>query len=136
MREQIDRVKNWKQFLNENNNYEDTSWTMEIDGEEKTITIHEIQVFLKKTPIIDIKVDDIKSKCIHLNKTDKETLLRSQKSDLNYPIIICKGLDGKLGMILDGHHRLKKAIDNDINMIKAKVLDLKIHHLYIKKMFG
>lgn len=124
------------EFLIENNNYEDTSWTMEIDGKEKTITIHEIQDFLKNSSIIDIKVDDIKSKCIHLNKTDKETFLRSQKSDLNYPIIICKGLDRKWGMILDGHHRLKKAIDNDINMIKAKVLDLKNSPDLYKKMFG
>ena len=124
------------EFLNENNNYEETSWSMDIDGEEKTITIHEIQDFLKNSPIIDIKVNDIKDKCIHLTKTDKETYLRSQKSDLKYPIIICKGLDGKWGMILDGHHRLKKAIDNDIDIIKAKVLDLKNSPDLYKKMFG
>lgn len=124
------------EFMNENNNYVDTSWTMKIDSEEKTITIHEIQDFLKNSPIVDIKVDDIKSKCIHLNKTDTETFLRSQKSDLNYPIIICKGLDGKWGMILDGHHRLKKAIDNGIDMIKSKVLDLKNSPDLYLKMFG
>ena len=123
-------------FLNENNNYEETSWTKEIDCKEKTITIHEIQDFLKNEKIVNIKVDDIKSKCIHLNKTDKKTLIRSQKSDLNYPIIICKGLDGKWGMILDGHHRLKKAIDNNVETIKAKILNLKNSPDLYKKMFG
>ena len=86
-------IKKYLEFIIDNNNYNETSWTMDINGKEKTITIHMIQDFLKDEPIIDIKVEDIKNKCIHLDKKDKKTLERSQKSNLDFPIIICKNLD-------------------------------------------
>jgi len=38
-------------------------------------------------------------------------------------------------MIIDGHHRLKKAIDNEVKNIKAKILDLKKAPSIYKKMF-
>jgi hypothetical protein len=132
-------IKKYLEFILEDNevdkNYNETSWTMDINGKEKTITIHMIQDFLKDEPIVDIKVEDIKDKCIHLDKKDKKTLERAQKSDLKYPIIICKNLDGTYGMIIDGHHRLKKAIDNEVKNIKAKILDLKKAPSIYKKMF-
>jgi len=117
------------------NFYDDTSWTKEIDGKEETITIHDIQEYLKNDDVVNIKVDDIKHMCIHKNKKDKKTIERSQKADLNYPIIISKGTDGKFKMILDGHHRLKKAIDDSVEFIKAKIIDLRNTPDIYKNMF-
>ena len=74
--------------------------------------------------------------CAHKDKTAKETLQRSELSDLNYPIIITKNLNGKWGMILDGHHRLLKAHNHGDKMIKAKILDLKFAPDEYKKMFN
>ena len=41
------------------------------------------------------------------------------------PHIITKNIDGNYHTILDGHHRLQKAINTHQKTIKAKVLDLK-----------
>jgi len=130
MRGHIDKIKNFGQFLNENKYYDETYWENDIGK----LTIGELQEYLKDSPIIDIDVVDIKEKCIHLDKTDKETKIRSQKSDLKYPIIIVKS-NGVYGMILDGHHRLKKAIDNNLSTIKARVLCLDDSPLLYKSLF-
>ena len=63
--------------------------------------------------------------CCHKGKSDKGTIERSERSDLNFPIIIAKGLNGDWSMILDGHHRLFKAHNHDVDKITAIVLDLK-----------
>jgi len=117
------------------NYYKETSWTNEIDGKEETITIQQIQDYLKNQPIIEIPVAEIEDLCIHKDKDDEETKLRSEKSDLSFPIIISKDLDGKYNMILDGHHRLLKAINTNQDTIKAKVLDLREAPEKYKKMF-
>ena len=122
-------VKNFNGFKNKPNtvfeNYESTSWADMINGKEVTITIQDVQNYLKNTPIIEISVDEIKDMCVHKLKTDDVTLQRVMSADLNYPIIISKDLNGEYNMILDGHHRLQKAINTKQKTIKAKVLDLK-----------
>lgn len=115
--------------------YKETSWISDIDGEEITITIKEIEDYLKNQPIIEIPVAEIEDLCIHKDKDDEETKLRSEKSDLSFPIIISKDLDDKYNMILDGHHRLLKAINTNQDTIKAKVLDLKQAPEKYKKIF-
>lgn len=122
------------QKVNENSHYDDTSWTMDIDGKEETITIQEIQDYLKDEPVVEIPLEDISYMGIHKDKTDEETIKRSQKSNLDFPIIISKKGD-EYTMILDGHHRLKKATDNNVKTIKAKILDLDRSPNIYKKMF-
>jgi hypothetical protein len=117
------------------NYYKETSWTIKINGKKETITIQQIQDYLKNQPIIEIPVVEIEDLCIHKDKDDEETKLRSEKSDLSFPIIISKDLDGKYNMILDGHHRLLKAINTNQDTIKAKVLDLREAPKKYKKMF-
>ena len=110
--------------LKKENHYDGTSWKTEIDGKIVKVTIHDVQKYLDSlnTPIIEIPVNDIKEMCVHLGKTDKKTLQRSKNSNLSYPLIITKDNNGKYEMILDGHHRLLKAINNGIEKIKARVL--------------
>jgi ParB-like chromosome segregation protein Spo0J len=45
------------------------------------------------------------------------------KADLKYPIIITYS-NGKYDMIIDGNHRLHKAVELGDDNIQAKVLDL------------
>lgn len=122
----------------ENSQYENTSWTKEIDGREVTITIHQVQDYLKSVsaPVIEIPVSEIYHMCCHEGKTDIKTIDRSEKSDLSYPIIIAKGLNGEWSMILDGHHRLFKAHNHKIEKIKAIVLDLNQSPREYQSMFG
>jgi hypothetical protein len=101
------------------------SWSMEIDDKMVEITFDEVIDYIKKNniPVTSIPVKDVFQFCAHKNKTDKETLARSERSSLDYPIIVTK-MNGKYTMVLDGHHRLLKAKNNNIDKIKAQVIDL------------
>ncbi len=127
-------IKTFENFrILESKDYEETSWT----DNGVTITIQDVQKFLddNNVGIVNIPVDEIFHMCCHRDKTDKATIERSERSNLDYPIIIAKGLDGKFTMILDGHHRLFKAHNHGIKNIKARVLDLKESPEEYKKMF-
>jgi hypothetical protein len=67
---------------------------------------------------------------LSFRKDRQLTIRRSNLSSLEYPIIISKDINGNYNMILDGHHRLLKAINNNIETIKARVLDLRQPKLY------
>ena len=125
-------AKRWeKDYENEEDThpgYEDTTWS---DG-EVTITMQDVENKLTelKAPVISIPVEDITHLDIHTrhkpNKTPEEvksTYDRAMKADLKYPIIITK-YNGEYDMILDGNHRLHKAVEIGEDRIQAKVLDL------------
>ena len=108
--------------------YEDTTWS---DG-KITITMQDVENMLTElsAPVISIPVEDITHLDIHTrhkpNKTPeqvKSTYDRAMKADLKYPIIITK-YNGNYDMILDGNHRLHKAVEIGEDTIQAKVLDL------------
>jgi len=108
------------------------SWT--VKG--ITIKIADVQSYLDKNniPVVNIPVKDVFHLCAHRNKTDKETLDRSERSSLDYPIIVLKK-NGKYHMVLDGHHRLLKARNNNIDKIKARVFNLEDAPDEYKKVF-
>jgi hypothetical protein len=108
--------------------YEDTTWS---DG-KLTITMQDVEDKLTEleSPVISIPVKDIAHLDIHTrhkpNKTSeqvKSTYDRAMKADLKYPIIITYS-NGKYDMIIDGNHRLHKAVELGDDNIQAKVLDL------------
>jgi hypothetical protein len=109
-----------------------TSWSIEIGGSEKSIGILELEELMSKlnSQQVEIPIDDIWHLCVHKSKRAKETKERSQESDLSFPIIICKDLEGNYSRILDGNHRLMKAKTLGEKYITAKVLELK----EVKKM--
>ena len=120
----------FKEFFEENTHpgYEDTTWS---DG-EITITMQNVEDKLTElqSPVISIPVKDITHLDIHTrhkpNKTPeqvKSTYDRAMRADLKYPIIITNN-NGKYDMILDGNHRLHKAVEIGEDTIQAKVLDL------------
>lgn len=131
------KILNYKLFI-ENKDFEETYWTTEVNGKQVKVTIHEIQDYLKSVnaPTIEIPVDEIYDMCCHAEKTDEETIERSERSDLSFPIIIAKGINGNWTMILDGHHRLFKAHNNGVKKIKATVLDLKEAPRVYQKLFS
>lgn len=62
---------------------------------------------------------------------------RVAAANLKYPIIVVKS-DGQYRYILDGNHRLQKAIDEEVESIKAKILDIDSPETpeMFKRMFG
>lgn len=89
----------------------------------KRITLEDINILLEDIKEIDVEVSTISDFCIHINKTDIDTIDRSERADLSYPIIIISE-DNEYKMILDGHHRLLKCIRNGIKTIKAKIINI------------
>ncbi len=130
------RILTFKLF--EKNHYEETSWSKKIGGVDVKITIQDIQKLLDdgKVPIEEVSVSEIADMCVHKDKTDEETLKRSESSDLKFPIIISKNMKGEMNMILDGHHRLLKAINSDKDTIKARILDLSECGVEYQEMFA
>ena len=97
----------------------DTSWVTDTEK----ITIHDVLNYLSNHKVYDIPVQyivDTLGNSFTRVKTEPERIL---KADLSYPIVIVKK-NGKLSYVLDGNHRMTKAIDIGEDTIKTKVLDL------------
>jgi len=104
--------------------WKDTSWTNIIDGKEVTVTIKDILDLIKEKPVQKIDTEILKPYALHKTKTDADTLAKIKNANLDYPIIVLKKHNTTYE-ILDGNHRLQKAINNKIPHIKARVIDIK-----------
>tara|TARA_R110000744_G_scaffold264542_1_gene378794 strand:- start:90 stop:713 length:624 start_codon:yes stop_codon:yes gene_type:complete len=97
----------------------DTSWE---DGDLK-VTIKEVLKYLddNDVPVKEVSTDRLKSILIASNRDAK----RVQAADLKYPVVVVVDKNGKYKSILDGNHRVDKAISNDIPAVKVRELDLR-----------
>ena len=95
------------------NNWEQTSWE---DEQGNRTTIQEVLEDLRDEPVISLEVASL----THLRRTTTEPD-RKEKADLSFPIVVT-AKDGKFQSILDGNHRLQKAIDHGETYISAKIL--------------
>ena len=130
-------LENWREFLTED--WRDTSWE---DDDEK-ITIGDVADHLGDETI-DVIPSDVRDQVLKSRGKDRlpvgpgiTSQDRIDKADLSFPIIITKK-GGKFIDVLDGNHRLQKAVDEDVKSIKAKILDLDNTETpeNFKKMFG
>jgi len=97
----------------------DTSWVTDTEK----ITIQDVLNYLSNHTVHDIPVQyivDTLGNSFTRVQTEPERIL---KADLSYPIVIVKK-NGKLSYVLDGNHRMTKAIDIGEDTIKSKILDL------------
>ena len=115
-------------------NWRDTSW--KDDGGE--VTIEQVDDYLgDKT--IDIVPSDVRDQVLksrgkpRLPTTSQD---RIDKADLSFPIIVAME-GGEYISVLDGNHRLQRAVDEN-KPLEAKVLDLDDTNTpeNFKKMFG
>lgn len=114
-----------QQVLQENmhgNNWTSTSWTDTVEGKEITVTLNDMLNLIKDKPIKEIQTEILEPYALHKTKTDEQTLSNIQKANLDYPIIVLHHPNKY--QILDGHHRLQKAINNSLPTIKARVIEL------------
>lgn len=104
-------------------NWAETAWEdTTADGKTVRVTLNDVLKFSEDLPVVELNVRDLESIALHRDKNDEETLRNVQKANLEYPIIVLNKPNKK--SILDGHHRLQKAIVNKIPTIKAKMLKL------------
>ena len=98
--------------------WKDTSW----EDDDGKITIGDIVDYIGDN-VRNISVSDLQNKLrSQLDKVEKDKE-RIMKADLQYPIILVQK-DGEFSYVLDGNHRLQKAIMTGEEYIKAKVLYL------------
>lgn len=93
-----------------------STWTVEVDGENMTVTLEDILDYLDDGKEIDPK--EIEHLLIDVER-DPE---RIDNADLDYPVILISR-KGKIKSILDGQHRVVKAI-NKGEKIKVRILEL------------
>ena len=107
-----------------------TSWE---DGDLK-VTIKEVLEYLddNDVPVKDVSTDKLKSILIADDRDEK----RVQAADLKYPVVVVVDKNGKYKSILDGNHRVDKAISNDIPTVKTRELDLRTAPKDYKKLFN
>ena len=106
-------LENWRKYITED--WRDTSW--ETDGDK--VTIGDVIDYLGDETV-DINVLELSQQLPSLPIQGAE---RVAAASLEYPIIVVKS-GGQYRYVLDGNHRLQKSIDNKVETIKAKILDL------------
>ena len=120
-------LENWKRFITED--WRDTSW----ENDEDKVTLGEIDDFLGDETI-DINVLELSDQIPALPTRSDQ---RIEAASLDFPIIVVKK-DYQFKYVLDGNHRLQKAINQEIETIKAKILDVSAEETpeRFRKMFG
>ena len=129
LQEQINRIQSLMNVVNEG--LHDTSWKNE-EGDE--ITLKDLLKVTEDLPVKNIPIKKIKSKL--LSWDEEEEHKKIEKSDLRYPILILVGDKNKFISIIDGHHRVHKAIKKGLKTIKAKLIPIDSLPKKIKKVFG
>ena len=115
-------IKLFEQFKIDN-----TFWETEVDGSPVKVTLSDVLDYLDNG--VEIDPNSISHLLIDVER-DRD---RIESADLSYPIILtAKG--GKLLSILDGQHRVVKAIRDGVN-IKARILDLDFSPENFKSVF-
>jgi len=115
-----DRIRNLhrQHFILNEEEWKDTSW----EDDDVKITIGDVLDYIGDD-IRNISVSDLQNKLkgqLYKSLKDEERIM---KADLKYPIILVQK-DGEFSYVLDGNHRLAKAILTGEEYIKAKVLYL------------
>ena len=106
-------LENWRKYITED--WRDTSWETD-DGK---VSIGDVIDYLGERTI-DINVLELSRQIPPLPTDGAE---RVAAASLEFPIIVVK-FGGKYQFVLDGNHRLQRAIDEKVESIKARILDL------------
>ena len=77
----------------------------------------------KNTPVKEIDPKSINYDFSSREEDPEKTKDRVSKANLEYPIIVVKNEAGKIFAMLDGTHRLEKALNLNLDKIKTKILD-------------
>jgi len=98
----------------------DTKWQSE-DG-SVTITLQQLLDDIKTVPVKKIEIEKLKKRLLNWSDDPKEWD-KVKSVDMTYPPIIL--MDGnEVDMIIDGNHRVQKAIQLGYDTIDAKLISL------------
>ena len=106
-------LEEWRKYITED--WRDTSWETD-DGK---VTIGQVVDYLGDETV-DINVLELSQQ---IPRRPTTAAARVAAASLEFPIMVVK-FGGKYQYVLDGNHRLQKAIDEGVESIKARILDL------------
>ena len=126
-------MQTFKEYLNEGHQGADTSWTDNINGQEVTISMTDVNNYLDQAqvPIVPLNPEELR----HLLIDTERDPARVQAASLEFPIILVRNEQGQYSKILDGQHRLVKVFTNNIEQINTRTLDLATAPEEYKGMF-
>jgi hypothetical protein len=109
-------LKKYESFKQPDGTGKETYWEKEVDGELIRVTFNDVISYLDNGIEIDPK--ELEHLLIKVERSPD----RVKNANLEYPIILLSS-GGKIISILDGQHRVVKAIQDGVN-VKARILDL------------
>ena len=120
----IDRTEEINESINNTAGVEDTDEKFK-DGSDFRIKfkVSDVIDLAKNKSIKEIDPKDINYDFSGRDEDSTKTKDRVTQADLSYPIIVVKNEKGKIFTILDGTHRLQKALNLNLDKIKTKILD-------------
>jgi hypothetical protein len=130
LQENINRMR-YMMGLSLNESLNDTAWENE-KGDKATLI--DLLKVTEDIPVVDFPVEYLKEKVISWNN-DPEEQKKIDRADLQYPILIFVDNNGEFLSIIDGNHRVQKAIKLGNEFIDAKIITLSKLPRNIKKVF-
>ena len=120
----IDRTEEINESINKTAGVWDTDEKFK-DGSDFRIKfkVSDVIDLAKNKSIKEIDPKDINYDFSGRDEDSTKTKDRVTQADLSYPIIVVKNEKGKIFTILDGTHRLQKALNLNLDKIKTKILD-------------
>ena len=100
-----------------------------LNNELTTGKVKDLVKYSKKYPTINLSLNDIPDIPHH---QDPETNIYVMNADLKYPIILAVNENNEITRVLDGNHRIQKALYLGNNSIRAKLIPeediIKLNH--------
>ena len=109
-------LKTFESFEQPEGTGKDTAWEVEIDDKVVKVTLTDVMDYLDN--VVEIDPNEIKHLLIDVERDPN----RVEAADLSYPIILISS-EGEYTSILDGQHRVVKALRDEVP-VKARILDL------------
>mgnify|MGYP006893258520 CR=1 FL=1 len=97
----------------------DDKWTRD----DVTITLKDILDITTDIPVRNIQLEKLKNVVLNWKGNPKE-IEKIEKSDLQYPVLIIVDGNNKIKYILDGNHRVQKAIKYNLQYVACKLIKL------------
>ena len=90
-------------------------------------SVDELIKFSKQYDIVEIDIHNLKSAFYNSSNciADYDTQKRINNADISYPIIVVSNKKQKIIAVLDGTHRIRKAIQLGLKVIKAIIIPKK-----------
>jgi len=130
LQENIQRIREMMGLLTEG--LHDTYWQNE-EGDK--ITLIDLLDATQNIPVEEFSVEELKPHLLTWDG-DEDEVIKIEKSDLQYPILIFVNDDGEFISLIDGHHRVQKAVRKGLETIKAKLIPINSLPKNIRRVFS